>query len=319
MKPYLAAALAALLLVGCDFGFNPLTTRDTGADDAITLPGTDEPSANRSIERYEAEDGEGSGYASAITYDAGTDTFTVDNLAFDGDNTYARDDVVPDLGPFRVYENDSVYFDDVTGDPIPQYNHKAIFGESASGNTRFAIVRTGAYVSYGFGGFVYARDGGVDLPTTGQAAFTGAYAGLRDFAGQGGLEYVTGDMRIDIDFDDFNDGAGVSGTVTGRRIFDLDGNDITGDVTAALGVFDLPVLNFTVASGVTTDAGEMSGGVTSYYDDGSGETTLFESGSYYAVISGDSEEIVGVIVVEAEDPRVDGVTVRETGGFILYR
>ncbi len=318
MKPYIAAAVAALALVGCEFGFNPLAT-NTGDGNPVTLPGTDDPTANGSIERYEAVDGNGSGYAQAITYDAATDTFTVDNLAFDGDNAYARDDVVPDLGPFQVYENDTLYFDDVTGDPIPQYEHKALYGMSTTGNTRFAIVRTGAYVSYGFGGFIYARDGGVDLPTTGQATFTGAYAGLRDFNGQAGLEYVTGDMRIDIDFDDFNDGAGVSGEVTGRRIFDLDGNDVTATVTAELGTVDLPVLRFTVAEGVTTDAGEMSGGVTSYYTDGTGQTLLFENGTYYAVIAGASDEIVGVIVVEAADPRVDGVTVRETGGFILYR
>ena len=52
--------------------------------------------------------------------------------------------------------------------------------------------------------------------------------------------------------------------------------------------------------------------------------TAYEAGNYYAVISGDAtqggaDEVVGIIVVEADDPRSDGVTVRESGGFILYR
>ncbi len=33
----------------------------------------------------------------------------------------------------------------------------------------------------------------------------------------------------------------------------------------------------------------------------------------------DGGEIVGVIVIESEDPRYEGVTAQETGGFILYR
>ncbi len=31
-----------------------------------------------------------------------------------------------------------------------------------------------------------------------------------------------------------------------------------------------------------------------------------------------AEEIVGIVVVESTDPRNDAVTVRETGGFIVY-
>ena len=42
--------------------------------------------------------------------------------------------------------------------------------------------------------------------------------------------------------------------------------------------------------------------------------------SSLAILSGQSaEEVVGVLVVESDDPRVDGVSAQETGGFILYR
>ena len=48
--------------------------------------------------------------------------------------------------------------------------------------------------------------------------------------------------------------------------------------------------------------------------------STFETGNYYAVMSGDqANEVVAVLVVTADDPRYSNVTVRETGGFILTR
>jgi hypothetical protein len=189
-------------------------------------------------------------------------------------------------------------------------------------------------VPYGFGGFIYQRNGGVVLPTSGQAHYEGDYAALRDFNGRGGLEYATGDMEIDIDFNDFNDGDGVKGEVSNRAIFDANGQDITNDVLAALNaeyastlgaspLTTLPVITFKVGPGVLDANGEIVGEVGSTVI-GDAAAEVFEEGKSYAVISGDAtaggnDEIVGVIVVEADDPRFDGVTVRETGGFILYR
>ena len=65
----------------------------------------------------------------------------------------------------------------------------------------------------------------------------------------------------------------------------------------------------------------MNGEITGEaFSTAAGET--FESGNYYAVMSGDHRtggELVGVIVVEADDPRGHNITVRETGGFIVNR
>ena len=218
----------------------------------------------------------------------------------------------------------------MTGAPIAQFGHRAIYGVSTSGNTEFAIVRTGAYVPYGYGGFVYERDGEVVLPTSGQASYSGDYAGIRDFDGAGGLEYSEGDMTIAIDFNDFNEGAAVAGQVTNRAIFDVNGNDITDDVINALNIdnesslTELPTLVFSVGPGSLDANGEMTGELTSSVTNADGAAVGFEEGNYYAVISGDAtqggqDEVVGIIVVEATDPRYEGVTVRETGGFILYR
>lgn len=315
-------ALAALALVAACDG-NPWAEKE---EDPVLPPGTDDPTASSPIQRTEDVDDTGNGFAEGMSYNAADDTFTVDGLAFDGNNVYDRDDAVPDLGPFAVYEARDLVRDPETGADVPQFLHKAIYGVDPSGDVSFAIVRTGAYVPYGYGGWIYERKGGVELPTTGQATYTGDYAALRDFDGRGGLEYATGMMDVAIDFEDFNDGNGVQGQVYNRRILDIDGNDITDTVLTALNdkydgsATELPVLNFKVGPGVTTKAGEMTGGLNSYIVNGSGTLDELEDGKYYAVLSGKKAgKIVGVLVVEGDDPRTDGVTVRETGGFILIR
>ena len=324
-KFILAAALLPLAACSSGVGTNPVTGGDPDT-------GTTTPSARDAILMYEPSDDNGSGYTTSFTYDEATDTFTVDNLAFDGDNAYTRDSKVSNLGPFAVYENASVFADSTTGAPINQFPHKVIYGVSANTTakgeaaTEFAIVRTGAYIDYGFGGFVYQRNGGVDLPSTGQALYSGDYAALRDFSGRGGIEYATGDMQVAIDFEDFDAGDAVQGVVTNRRIFDTDGNDITSNMLAALGTqyggtfAALPTLSFSVGPGALAENGQLSGELKSLLVDGNGVTQEFENGTYYGLLSGDNaDEIVGVLVVEADDPRFDSVTVRETGGFILYR
>ncbi|WP_323779303.1 hypothetical protein, partial [Leisingera sp.] len=58
--------------------------------------------------------------------------------------------------------------------------------------------------------------------------------------------------------------------------------------------------------------------LNSYYTDANGITQVYESGNYYALVSGDNaEEITGIVVVKnTMDPA--GTEVRETGGFIVY-
>lgn len=302
---------------------------DTGTEidsDRTLPPGTASPSPNKSLFRSEPTDDDGSGMATGIAYDSATDTFAVDNLGFDGDNVYSRDDQVGSLNGFAVYENATFINDADTGEPIRQLTHKALYRVSTSGDVEVAVVRTGSYAGYGFGGFVYQRNGGVTLPTEGQATFSGDYAGLRDFIGRSGLEYVEGDMTVSIDFEDFNNGAAVIGSVYNRTVYDLAGNDITDNILAALETehettfTQLPTMQFVVdAGGVLDDNGELVGKLNSNVNTSDG-VEEFESGNYYAVISGDSaDEIIGVLVVTSEDPRADNVTTRETGAFLLTR
>ena len=299
---------------------------NSGFNPGVTVPpGTEDPTPGSSITRSEPRvDGEGDGFVTTVSYDADDDTFSVDNLAFDGVGAYARDNEVPGgnaVFPFAVYESPAQTTDFLTGAPINQFQHKAIYAVSASGQSKFAIVRTGGYIDYGFGGFLYERDGAVTLPTSGQARFTGDYMGLRDFDGMSGLEYTVGEMLIDIDFSDFNDGAAVRGGVLNRRIYDTAGDDITGEVLDAINAENgtsltaLPNILIDVANGAVTVNGEATGTVQSVVG-----TEQFEEGKYYAVLAGvDATEVVGIVTVTSNDPRADGVIVRETGGFIVAR
>lgn len=342
-----AVALVAVVS-GCGDGqpFSDLQTTDTSTDPGtntgtdtgtdtnapdVLITGTERPPqtpsaiARGDIVRAEAVDGNGGGLVSAVSYIADSDTFQVDGLAFDGLNVYSRGVAVSQLNGYSVFEAEVVTPDFLTGDAIGQFvPTRAVYGVSdnslANGEPRtsFAIVRTGAYNGYGFGGFIYERNGDVVLPTSGQAIYSGDYAGMRVFGGAGGLEYTTGDMFIQFDFDDFNATDGIYGEISNRRAFDVDGAEIGlgGDGLV------LPTLTLVVNVGDTDVQanGEFSGSALNYVD---GE--VYESGSYYAVIAGDMTaigdggEIVGVIVIESTDPRYENITAQETGGFILYR
>ena len=311
------------------------TTTDEAAEDTgtldvgVTLPdGTASPVAAGSIFRFEAPDVSGGGLVTSVTYNSVDDEFTIDNLGFDGDNVYERGIVVGTLGEdlqqYAVYSAADIAYDALDNDPIDQNGpYRAIIGVSdnlvdGEPRTAFAIVRTGGYVDYGFGGFIYERNGGVSLPIAGQAHFEGEYAGIRVFQGRSGLELTTGDIEVDIDFGDFNVNDAVNGTISNRLAFEVDGTPIaTGGAEQLL----LPEIYFTVVEGAATltDDGEIYGTLSNTVD-----AEVYESGTYYGIMSGGMTtlpggELVGIFVVESEDPRYVDVFAQETGGFILYR
>ena len=82
-----------------------------------------------------------------------------------------------------------------------------------------------------------------------------------------------------------------------------------------------PDIYFTVVEGAPTltDDGEIYGTLSNTL---AGE--VYESGTYYGIISGDMTtlqggELVSVFVVESEDPRYADILAQETGGFLLYK
>lgn len=364
MNRLLVALTALSLLSACGDGqpFFDEEATDTGTDNGTTdgtdglgdedgvnaatrPPGTEDATAESRIVRFEPSDDNFGGYLrDSVVYNADDDTITVNNLAFDGANVYTRGTDVSTMNGYAVYEAALEAPDNVTGVPIGQIgDYRALVGFSRNDavrdgesvpRTAFAIVRTGGYVDYGFGGFVYTREGEVVLPTSssetdgvfaGQATFTGDYAGIRVFQSRGGLEYTEGDMWLSVDFDDFDSNRAVNGRVTNRRAYTSDRTPIAlGTGEDDLQLPDLKVV-IEAGSGAGVDsAGEMSGSMISNTVDANGNLVTYESGTYYAIIAGDvtdpddGGEVVGVIVVESTDPRYD-TTVQETGGFILYR
>ena len=308
-------------------------------------PGTTAPDPATGIFRREATSTEdvsdGNGFAQGIRYNSADDTFVVDNLPFDGAENapYVRGQAVSSLNGYAVYEAVAQYPDTATTRQINQFTHRAIYGVSrnrdANGvpETQFAIVRTGAYRDYGFGGFIYQREGDVTLPVAGQALYNGRGAGIRDFGGTGGFEYSTSSVQIAIDFEDFNAGTNTSsgavdGFVFNRRVFDRNGTEITTQVidrinaenTASLTA--LPTAIFEIRTGNLDQNGEIIGRLSSAFTNDNGDRVDYEEGNYYAVIAGDTvagtDEIVGIVVMEnTADPIADSV--RDTTGFIVYR
>ncbi|WP_394154185.1 hypothetical protein [Loktanella salsilacus] len=300
-------------------------------DGAVTvLPGTTNASSDTGIFRFE-EAVDGGGLVEAVAYDSATDTFTVDGIGFDGENVYTRlPGTLATVGTARVFGASSSVTDPLTGTPVDQVTpYRALYGVSknqADGQpiTSYAIVRTGGYVPYGFGGFVYQRDGGVTLPETGQATFSGDYSGIRVFNNRGGLEYTTGDMSMQIDFEDFNANDAVKGRLTNRIAIDQFGNEI--ELGTEDGDLQLPDVTISIQEGSPSidSNGEISTDMGSYISNGEGGIEVYETGTFNGLVAGDATtlpggEIVGVIVLESTDPRYTDVTVQETGGVILYR
>jgi hypothetical protein len=308
-------------------------------------PTTSRPTPDTSLFRSEQRESNdsvysGNGYAHGFAYDSTNDTFTVRGLPFDGEQAadtqtrFARANPGTLNTNFALYEQPGTVPDFVTGNQVPQSTYRVLYGVSASGNTEFAIARTGSYTDFGFGGFVYQRNNGVTLPAGGQATYSGDYAGLIDANGAAGLRYAEGDMTIDIDYGGFQgnctaDSAcsnAIRGQITNRNVYDMQGNDLTQATIAALNadnsdvtLTSLPTVQFKIGAAVMNTNGEASGTAFSVIDG-----SEYEKGTYYAVLSGDhtahSGEVVGIIVLESSSPSVaDGATLRETGGFILTR
>jgi hypothetical protein len=317
-------------------GDNP--DNEAGATDILNTGTVRPPLAANLVQRGDivrtearGENAQSGGFVSSIEYDSVNDRLIVDGIGFDGANTYSRGDPISQLASYQVYEGDVTATDSLTGDPINQITpYRTIYGVSRNSldtnepRTSFSITRTGGYVDFGFGGYIYGRVGDTVLPTTGQAQFTGDYAGIRVFQNRGGLELTRGDVIVAIDLRDFNQNDAVRGRIFNRSAFNSDGSAISLD---GVGELALPTISFALEGTGTDlqDSGEFSGELRNARVNDEGALEEYETGNYYAILSGDATdiadggEVVGVFVVESEDPRYDGVIAQETGGFIAYR
>ncbi len=198
--------------------------------------------------------------------------------------------------------------------PLVGETENAVRGKAITRVENFDVQSGNGYAQ----GYIYYPD--TDTFLVDNLAFDGENVYVREGT------MSTGVAVVNIDFADFNDtnaslGDAVSIEITDRQTFDINGNNVTQEIVDALNgdtgaLVGMPDLLSVVGPGVMNNGGEISSEIFSY-----NQGATFESSSYYAVLSGENaEEIVGIIFVEGSGPRddMDGVTVRETGGFIVY-
>lgn len=236
-----------------------------------------------------------------IEYDAGSDTLRLNNIPFDDDaNIYNRVAGTAFTNGFGAYES--------AQDGPGELQYFAIFQRSASGNSQVAAVGTDQYVDFGYGGAGAQRlsSGVPTLPTGGAFyVFTGEYAAVRTTvrtAGPNEIGFVTGDVRLTVDFDDFDITGAIQGFVTNRELYDETGaplGALSTDITLQDSTIDRDTGTVVMADAFELDAGGSQ----------------VRSGSWSAVLAGPAgTEIAGYVLV-GDGGSSDG-DVQEVGGFI---
>lgn len=285
------------------------------------IPVTSSPTVNNGIVTMAGE-------ATAYRYDAANDYLYVVNLPFDGtrDDPYIRVEPYPMSNGHGRYKAIRVVEDPNTGQEIIQDPYQAVYGVSASGGSEYVVVRTQNYIDEGYYGYVLQRnnfdDAGNDMllimPTQGQAAYSGDYHGFRVFEGMSGMELVTGKATLSIDFDDFQHNPAVAFNIVDRRIFDVEGNNITTDYPHYNAVVDGTSVAY--HTDFYSEIGE------NLNPDGTIEQGLVNSnlekfeGTHYGILSGaEASEVVGVIRSQHEHPLDNTITIIENGGYIADR
>lgn len=266
---------------------------DTGGSGTGGSGTTDpsEPEANTTNSKYGGE-------VNNVTVNEAAGTMTVNNLPYDGQN-YTRKDSVTVLSGFDLYENKQV------GD-VGTDKYFAVYRESDSGALQVFAIGTGDYQDEGYGGYAVKRDSAnINMPSQGEAVYNGQYAGVRVIyssnRGQDDVQLTSGDVKMRVDFGDFDVVGAVDGTVQNRSYYDTDGN--------MLGVLPTIYMSQTSLSG----DGSFSG--SAYTTDT--DNLVIDEGNYEGLLAGiDSSEIGGVIILDGPfDDTAPGLSAYERGVF----
>ncbi len=320
--------LSIIALAACGGGgSNPVTgASDDGVVNADpgTIPDPNNQSTNTSFIFDQARQLT----ANQFTYQPGAtpadDTIVVNNLPFD--NVSAEDGTYTPRALDVLLPNGQVFDNAGAGADL---SYLAVVQVSGTTGALIGVVGTDGYASFGYGGAFASRDSGGLPPDTSIAyRYTGTYNGVRVIrqVGEGAIadnntiQLTTGNATILVDLRDLDVGGAVVGSITGRRLYDADGNDL--GALSGIGLAE----NITAPSILTADNSIAESGAQTNNGDG----TVAQTGTYSGLFSGpNGEEIVGLLVIEGDlpdsDPNfdpVDGnaaVTGREVGGFIASR
>lgn len=279
----------AFALSACGNGANPVTGGDVEEPGAGTggLAGT----------------ATFTGEVNAVTYDPDTDTLTINNLPFDGSDSGAESDSYVNTGVtaidgFGVYES-------VQTAESGQRQYYAVFRESDSGELSALAVGTGDYQSFGFGGSALSRSrDSINMPTSGEAIYTGEYGGLRILnagLGENDVQLVSGNAVMDIDFGDFDVTGAVEGRIVNRTYFDRNGNRIGTLPTVILATAEI---------GEDGTLNESTAGTLD------SEGDALQTGTWSGLFGGaNGEELAGVLTITGPEVEDSDFDVQETGVF----
>lgn len=301
MNIRLTAPLALFVLAACDG--NPL---GTGQDDGGGDGGT--PDTRAGAVYGDAVDVDDLSMNSLV-YDAARDELIVNNIPFDGVSAANGQAAYVNTG---ALPNGYGLYESVETAETGRRQYYAVFRRSTSGFSQAAAVGTDDYIGFGFGGVTaQSNTASVALPGGGEYVYTGEYAAVRTFdkaeaGAPNEVQYVTGDVELDVDIRDFDVTGAVEGIIDNRMLYAQDGSFIgvlDDYVALATGEIDTDTLSVTSSNAF---------GVS--FSDASTITT----GNWAAVFAGPrGQEIAGIVVLEGTvTPDADSGTVRETGVFI---
>lgn len=238
-----------------------------------------------------------------VTYDDATGELIINNIPFDGvDGRYGFEGFLA-ATDFSRYEN-------IEG----TNSYYAVFRRSDSGYSQVAALATDSYLDYGPGGAqMLRRNSSTRLPSSGEYFYFGDYAAVRAFEKGDAVEYVTGDVWIEVDIEDFDVGGAVEGGVDSIQFYTSSGTLIgNADHYITIPTTSIDFSNATVPGG-TANMRKINPG-----EDDDGE--ILVAGTWTGMFTGpDAEELVGIFLFTGPENLDDEArTMRETGVMITF-
>ncbi|MFW2541391.1 hypothetical protein ACN2XU_02025 [Primorskyibacter sp. 2E107] len=325
MKRYIAALALTSVLAACSGG-NPANDGEDGIGTG-TQPLVDEPMPTTVPDEGGGTTGpdvyggdiEDDLTMNDVQFDAATGELVLNNLPFDGNNSYART-----AGASAAFQTAGSSFDAYRNTEGTN-RYYAVFRQSDQAYAQVTAVGTDNYVTFGFGGAAAQRlSGDGALPDSNQSyIYDGEYAAVRTIIDPdtgSEIQYVIGTARVRVDIQDFDDIGAVEGFIANRTFFDNAGipiNDLNGsDERISLGTAQINFDNWTIESSTASVYG------------GNNTNGVGATGTWEGLFAGpNGEEVAGVVVVEGNGPiGIDPATgeyievqVREVGGFVGSR
>ncbi|GLQ34095.1 hypothetical protein GCM10007939_03780 [Amylibacter marinus] len=288
IKNSLLGVSASLLLLGCSGSDEQSCGPVSGGLNGCSTVGTgDGNDSLTSEENSFAFDFTSASFNDQGTVDDSDDILTLVGGDFDGNNAYVRD-------PGNDRGNLLAFTNDFQEQGVIYY---ATYGESTSGALVGYLNATGDYVGSGDYIAAYSRNGGSNMPATGNANFTGGYAGAIVNTEGGGVALVEGDATLQVEF---GENQKVTGLIENRSVTQADA--LYGFVPT---LADTLVLN---ESNMTT-GGIFTEGTVTAYDAGG---TVLGDGDYKGAVGGpNASEAVGAVDVTINDEQELGIFVAD--------